>query len=50
MYSMVTIVNNIIHLKVTKRVDLKCSHPQNKEMVICDGLEVLANTMVVTIL
>ena len=35
MYSMMTIFNNIIHLKVAKGVDLKCSHylPKNRKII-----------------
>ena len=38
MYIIVTIVNNIVYLKVAKRVDFKSSHYKKKKVYMCgDG-------------
>ena len=34
MYSMVTVVRSVEHLKVAEKIDLKCSHHNKKKMIL----------------
>ena len=50
MHNMLTTVTIVLtYSETAKMIDLKCSHHQ-KEMVIMEVIEVLVNTMAVTIL
>ena len=41
MYSMVTVVSSVEHLKVAEKIDLKCSHHNNKKMIFYEMKDVL---------
>lgn len=46
---LITVTAVLIYLEIAKMIDLRCSH-HRKEMVIMEVIEVLVNTMAVTIL
>ena len=46
---LITVTIVLTYLEIAKMIDLKCSH-HRKEMVIMEVIEVLVNTMAVTIL
>lgn len=46
MYSVVTVINNIVYLKFVKRIDLKHSYQKKK---VCEVVDTLINLIVVVV-
>ena len=41
MYSVVTVVSSVEHLKVAEKIGLKCSHHNNNKIIFCEMKDVL---------